>query len=682
MSDTDERMNAFPPVAKSDWLAKVEADLKGSSPDRLRSRTPGGLELRPLYTEEDAVDSSARGLPGVFPYVRGAAPLGGWVIRQEYGDPRPAVCKANIEQDLARGVEALWLTMGPRRGCRVLTVEELDDLLGAVDLATTSVCLEGGSESLAVAAGFLAVANKRGISYDALRGGFAYDPIGMLAGEGRVQGGLRSRLAEVLDLATWCADNAPGLRAVQVSSDPYAGGGASTVQELAYTVATGIEYLRQLVDSGMTVEAAARRIGFSYAISGDFFTQVAKLRAARELWAKVVIAAGGELGAASMQIHCRTSRFAASERDPWVNMLRVTAECTAAVLGGAHSIATLPFDSEIGPPDELARRVARNTQVVLREESHLDEVADPAGGSWFVETLTDELARAAWAEVRSIEAGGGIVKALGSGKLVDAVAEVAASRRKSLDKRKTPIVGVSEFPNVYEDTVEREPVSPQDVKRLLRAALDELDVGAHRDNLLSLARQANDPERAPGALAEACVAAALDGTDMYSIAAVLQHGQPDFHVEPIPQWRAADTWERLRARSDRAPVRPSAFLANLGSVPSHKARSTWAQNLLGAAGVEASTNDGFADAMALEAAWAEAPASLAVICGSDADYETMLEPAIGALKKAGCPVVLVAGRPGDRAPALREAGVSDFVFVGADVLRVMTDVLDSVGVDR
>ncbi|MGB5220835.1 MAG: methylmalonyl-CoA mutase family protein, partial [Polyangiales bacterium] len=462
----------------------------------------------------------------------------------------------------------------------------------------------------------------------------------------------------------------------------YDGGGASEVQELAYTIATGIEYLRQLTKAGMRIEAAARQIGFSYAVSGDFFTQIAKLRAARGLWAKVISAAGGEPSAAAMSIHARTSSFTMAKRDPWVNMLRVTAECTAAVLGGAQSVATQPFDAAIGPPDELARRVARNTQIVLRDESHLDAVADAAGGSWFVETLTDQLARAAWKEIRSIEGAGGIVQALGSGRIVDAIDAVAKVRQHSIAKRKAPILGVSEFPNATEQPVHRDPVPQEEIKRMLRAGLDELDVGAHRDVLLGLARQVNDPDRAPGALTEACVAATSSGTDIYSVAAVLQHGQPDFHVEPIRQWRAAEAWERLRDRSDRSETRPKAFMANLGSIPSHKARSTWAQNLLAAVGVSCSTNEGFGDPKAIEAAWRDAPASLAVICGSDEDYESMLEPAVVALKKAGCPIVLVAGRPGERAAALREAGVSDFVFVGADVLRVMADVLDSVGVDR
>jgi methylmalonyl-CoA mutase len=680
--DTDERMNTFPPVTKSEWVERVEADLKGASFAGLRSTTPGGISLEPLYAAEDVEGLSASGLPGVYPYVRGAEPLGGWQIRQEYDDPRPSVCREMIRQDLERGVEAVWLRLGPRRGCRVLTIDELDDVLGAVDLAVTSISLDGGSDSLAVASGLLALAQRRGVPFTALDGGLGFDPVGLLAEEGRIQGGLRARVRQLQDLGAWCSLNAPGLRAANVSSDAYDGGGASTVQELAYTVATGLEYLRQLADGGMSVDAAARQIGFSYAVSGDFFTQVAKLRAARWLWAKVVITAGGEPSAAAMQIHCRTSRFTKTQRDPWVNMLRGTSECTAAVFGGAQSIATAPFDCAVGPSDVLTRRVARNTQVVLREESHLGAVADPAGGSWFVERLTNDLARAAWDEIRSIEGEGGIVAALGSGKLVDAVGGVADAREKALARRKTPVVGVSEFPNLHEGALDRDAVSTEEIQGLLKASIDSLDLGAHGERLRAIVSTVNDAEREPGALTAACLAATTGGADMYSVATVLQHGQPDFHVEPILQWRAAEIWEELRTRSDRQPTRPVAFFANLGSMPSHQARSTWAQNLLAAVGVDAVINDGLSDMEALAADCKASSAPLAVICGSDKDYEALLEPAVTALKKAGCPLVLVAGRPGEREAALRQAGVSDFVFVGADVLAVMTRVLDSVGVER
>lgn len=675
-------MNAFPPLSKSDWIAKVEADLKGGSFEALRSTLPGGLKLEPLYTAEDAASLRAPGLPGVFPYLRGAAPLAGWTIRQEYDDPRPSVCKELIRQDLERGVEALYLRLGPRSGCRVITIESLDGLLESVDLEKHSIWLDAGSDALAVAAGLLTVAKRRGVSYTSLDGCLGFDPVGLLAEEGRLQGGLRVRLSELCDLASWCSQNAQGLRAVEVSNEPYNGGGASTVQELAYSVATGLEYLRRLVDGGLSVDAAARQIAFSYSVSGDFFTEIAKLRAARWLWAKVVVTAGAEPRAAAMHMHARTSRFTKTRRDPWVNVLRASAECTAAVLGGAQSVATLPFDCVIGPADELAQRVARNTQVVLREEAHLGKVSDPAGGSWFVESLTNDLARAAWVELQSIEAGGGIIAALGSGKLVDAVADVGDAREKDLARRKIPIVGVSESPNLREATVEREPVSDAELQNLFKESLDALDLGAHRDRLLALLRLANDLERPLGALTEACVAATSAGADMYSVATVLRHGQPDFHLEPILQWRQSEIWEELRARSDSAASRPLAFLANLGPIPSHKARATWAQNLMAAAGIDAKGNAGFSETSALVSGWSESGASFAVIAGSDTDYETMLEPAIAALKAAGCPLVLVAGRPGDREGRLREAGVSDFVYAGADVLSVMSRVLDSIGVQR
>jgi methylmalonyl-CoA mutase cobalamin-binding subunit len=241
---------------------------------------------------------------------------------------------------------------------------------------------------------------------------------------------------------------------------------------------------------------------------------------------------------------------------------------------------------------------------------------------------------------------------------------------------------VSEFPNLHEGALDRDAVSTEEIQGLLKASIDSLDLGAHGERLRAIVSTVNDAEREPGALTAACLAATTGGADMYSVATVLQHGQPDFHVEPILQWRAAEIWEELRTRSDRQPTRPVAFFANLGSMPSHKARSTWAQNLLAAVGVDAVINDGLSDMEALAADCKASSAPLAVICGSDKDYEALLEPAVTALKKAGCPVVLVAGRPGEREAALREAGVSDFVFVGADVLAVMTRVLDSVGVER
>ncbi|MEM8606667.1 MAG: methylmalonyl-CoA mutase family protein [Myxococcota bacterium] len=685
MSDTPETLNAFGPVAKATWIAKVEADLKGASFDSLRHKTLEGMTIEPLYTRADA-PSADGGMPGLYPFLRGSSPLSGWRIRQEYDHPEVETCAAMIKKDLERGVEALHLALGPRSGCRTATVDRLDSLLESVDLAATSIHLDPGFDAVAVAAGLFALAERRGVGVDSLEGCLGADPLGRLARGGQVPGGLRARLAEIRGLGGWCDEHAPSLASICVSSDAYQEGGTSTTQELGAVLATGVAYLRELTKAGLSVDAAARQLWFAFPISGDFFGQVAKLRAARLLWAKVVTAAGGEPASAAMRIHARTSRFTKTKRDPWVNMLRSTAECTAAILGGAESIATRPFDAEIGTPDKLALRVARNTQFVLREESHLDAVVDPAGGSWFVEHLTTELARRAWEEFQAIEREGGLVAALASGRFTDAVDEVVDSERKRLAKRRTPVVGVSEFPNLGEDRVERPQVGPDEITRSLQATLDELDLGAHRGKLIAIARAVEAAGSEPAALIDACLGATLAGTDMYSIATVLQHGQPDFYVEPVPQWRQAEAWERLRDRSDAAAAgegsRPQAFFANLGALPAHKARSTWASNLLAAGGIAAHATDGFDDAAAAASAYRESGCDLAIVCGSDADYERLLEPTVAALREAGCETLVVAGRPGDREEALREHGVTDFVFVGADVLSVVRRLLDAAGVSR
>jgi methylmalonyl-CoA mutase len=240
-------------------------------------------------------------------------------------------------------------------------------------------------------------------------------------------------------------------------------------------------------------------------------------------------------------------------------------------------------------------------------------------------------------------------------------------------------VGVSEFPDLRELPVEREAVTSEEIRARLQSSLDSLDPAAHREHLLALARSVNDTQRAPGALTESCVTAMSAGADIYSVATVVQHGQPDFHLEPIPQWRAAELWEQLRSRAERMAERPRAFLANLGPISSHGARSTWATNLLASAGIDALGNDGFDEMAVLGDAYRASLASIAVVCGSDRDYEAMLDGAVGVLADARCPVLLVAGRPGEREASLRETGVADFVFVGADVLDIMTRVLDSIG---
>lgn len=665
----------FPGKSADDWRARVEKDLKGEAPSSLKTTTLDGIERSPLYTRDDAVQGSQLGFPGLAPFIRGATAANDWKIRQEYDDPRLEVSRAAIAEDLSRGVEALWLRLAPQWGIRVLTVDELDTLLADVDLEEVSVCLEAGHDAFQIAAAFVSLAKRRKCKLKQLRGGFGVDPFGTLASTGAAPGGLNAKMDELADLARWADKNAPSMRSALVSARPYEEAGATDGQQLGWALATSAEYLRRLLEGGLGLDRALRQFYFSLPISGDFFSQVAKLRAARLLWTKLVAASGGDLAGLPLRIHAATSRFNKTDRDPWVNMIRCTSEVTAAVLGGAQSIAVIPFDESIGASDAFARRVARNTQSVLREESHLGRVADPTGGSWYVEQLTDALARRAWSIFQDIEGQGGFARALRRGAIANALSEVSGERRAGVASRRTPIVGVSEFANVEEKAIERHGATPEELEEALQDSFAQLDHTQHRKRFLALAETVHNVEAKPGVLFQECVDAATEGVDLLSLSAVLRHGLADLHIEPARHWRLADSWEALRAGADEQLAdrghRPTALLVNLGPLPSHIARSTWTKNVLAAAGISVIDPDGFAEVYDAVDNWNSSEADLAVICGSDATYRNMLEGTVVALRSEGCDLLYVAGKLGDKEAALRAAGVIDFLYAGQDLVSVM-----------
>ncbi len=680
--DSPKPAGPFPPKGPDDWRAKVEADLKGASVATLATERLDGIEQRALYTRDDAIEGARLGVPGLRPFIRGSQVNGGWIVRQEYDDPRIEVSHDAIVADLQSGVEALWLRLAPQWGIRVLTVDDLDRLLNGVDLARVSVCLEARVDAFQVASSFAALARRRDIPLARLAGGYGLDPLGTLAATGALEGGIAARFRELSELAYWANAHTPSMRAVLVSSRPYHDAGATDVQELAWTLATAAEYLRQLFQAGLEIDQAAKQLYFCFPVSGDFFGQIAKLRAARLLWGKAVIAAGGTEEAAAMHMHASTSRFNKSDRDPWVNMLRATAEVAGAVIAGANSVASAPFDEPVGPSDAFARRVARNTQTVLRDESHLGQVIDPAGGSWFIEQLTDALARKAWSAFQEIERAGGFAQVLRRGTVANELGAIGEHEKALIGHRRIRLVGVNEFANLAERPLDRAPVNEEQLEETLQQSLEGLEHAQHRERFVSLAEVARDHDAKPGSLVDVCIDAVDAGIDHMSLGAVLRHGRPDLHIEPCRAWHAAGPWQALRDESDHIAEergrRPSALMANLGSLSSHIARSTGTRNLLAAAGIEAIDTESFETAEAAATRWKETEADLAVICGSDATYETMLGEAVDALKAAGCDLLYVSGRLGDKEAELQSAGVVGFLFEGADALSLMEAVHEAV----
>lgn len=680
----------FPPLDDAAWRTLVEKDLKGKPFEALRTTVDSSLKLEPLYTKAEAVDPAKVGVPGTAPFVRGSHPLGktegGWIVRQEYEDPRMDVTRDAIAEDLERGGAGIWLRAGVDQGVRVLTAGDLGVVLEKVDLARTSVCLEPESDVLPIAAAFVALADSKGVARHALVGCYGADPIGTLARTGKLPNGLEGSLRDAHELAVFAAQQTPNMKTFVANSRPYSDGGANAAQELGWTIATAVAYLRRLVDEGVSVDDASRQILLALSVSGPFFVDIAKLRAARWLWSKVVAASGGSKDAQAIEIHARTATFSLSARDPWVNMLRTTAEGFAAAVGGADSLATSPYDAILGAPDEIARRVARNSQIVLRDESSLNRVADPAGGSYYIEALTEQLARAAWAEFVKVEEVGGMSQALSLGHVANILAKTNEKRIADIKKRKVPLVGVSEFPNLGESLPVRAPIDMNAVEGELGHRFGSSTPEERRRAMMEFARVAQTESHAAGELVTTAITAASAGVDLFSLSAVQRMGRASVFAEPLENHRAAAVFEALRDASDayfaQKGRRPLAALVNLGSIPAHTARATWTRNVLAAGGIDAVDLHGFADAAAALAAYEKAGADMAVFCGPDELYETFVPELAGQLRGKGARAVLVAGKLGEKETAYREKGVDLFVYAGVDVHAILVTLHTQLGVPR
>src|SRR4051794_6261459 len=467
-----ELAGEFPAATRAQWRDLVAGVLRKSGrevlpdpvEDALRRTVATGVTVAPLYTAEDAGDlTTLAGVPGLPPFTRGsragAAGVtaaggddvdvpGGWDVRQRHADPDVAVTREAIAADLENGVSSLWLVLGDG----AVPVEALGEVLADVYLDLAPVTLQGG---VAAAEAFLSLVEGR---TDLAPGGsLGMDPLGGHAATGQPQD-----LTGLADLAR----RAPaGWRTVVVDGAVFADAGASAVEELGCAIAAGVAYLRALTDSsdggqGLSAGEAFGQLEFRLSATADQFTTIAALRAARRLWDRVGEASGVAPEARAMRQHAVTSSVMVTRNDPWVNMLRTTVACFAAGVGGADVVTVQPFDAALGLPDAFARRIARNTQSLLVEEGSLARVLDAAGGSWYVEALTEDLAQAAWGWFTEIERAGGLTAALSAGLVTERIGAAWAERSARLATRADPITGVSEFPNPAEVLPTRRPAAP------------------------------------------------------------------------------------------------------------------------------------------------------------------------------------------------------------------------------
>jgi methylmalonyl-CoA mutase len=606
----------FPTTSEADWRKLVEAALKGASFEkRLVSQTYDGLQIQPLYPRA----------AGAEPVV-GRAPGTPWTIMQRVDHPDPKAANALALQDLENGATGLTLVFA---GSLNANGYGLDALPEAIARALDGIELDAGitidfnlsppTRGAVDHVAALVKARKLDPASVDLRG--SLNPIGGFAAAGSSPKPW-SELSQMLAAAVRKFSD-QGFRGPFVVADGRIihNAGGSEAQELAFAIAAAVDCLRALEAGGMTLDAARGMIYFRLAADADEFLTIAKFRAIRKLWTRVEEACG--LPPRRTTVAAETAWRMLTKRDPYVNMLRTTIAVAAAGLGGADNIVALPHTLALGLPDAFARRVARNTQLILLGESNLFRVADPAAGSGAIEDLTEKMCRAAWALFQAWDAAGGAWASLEQGLIQRQVAVVRAAREKAIARRKDALTGATDYPLLQED--------PAKV----------LDV---------------EPVSAPKASPTT--------------------------IEPLPSIRLAEPFEALRDASDaflrKTGARPKVFLANLGKLPDFTARATYAKNFYEAGGIEAHGNDGFKDPAAMLAGFKASGAKLACLCSADKIYEAEAVDAVKALSDAGA-IVHLAGRPGENEAKWREAGVQNFIFVGADVLSTLRAAHDSLG---
>ena len=608
---------SFPQASEDQWRKAVDRALKGGAFEKLVAKTYDGATINPLYQRAETPRPRAlRVNPGR------------WAILARIDIADAEAANAQALEDLEGGADGLHLVFAGARGAYGAALKDdgdaaLAQILDKVRLDYgIPVMVEDSPRAPNAAEAIMRFVDKNHIEPSITKISFGFDPLGAQLRHGFAAGPWNERAASFANRAKSAAKTGFVRGTVAADARVVHAAGGTEAQELGFTLAAGIAYLRALADAGLDLDAARKMLVFRLAADADELVGVAKFRALRALWARVEESCG--LAPAPALVHAETAWRMMTASDPWNNLLRATIAVFSAAVGGADAITTLPFTQTLGTPDAFARRLARDTQLVLQDESYIHIVDDPAAGAGGFEALTQGLCERGWAEFQAVEAEGGLAKALEAGRFQAKVAEVAGERAKNVARAKDKITGSNEFPNIGEAAL---------------AVLAPFDAGC----------------------AEVEPAAGAHKTPMLALR------------------RLSEPFEALRARSDAhlaaKGARPRVFLANLGSVATFTPRANFAKNFFEAGGVEAVFGPQADDSTEIVKAFRDSGAKLACLCSSDRIYCDAATPVAIALKGAGATLYL-AGRPGEMEEELRKAGVTRFIFAGCDMRDMLRTALE------
>ncbi|MCD7709750.1 MAG: methylmalonyl-CoA mutase small subunit [Porphyromonadaceae bacterium] len=611
MANNREKLfDQFPPISTQEWKEKVIADLKGADFEKkLVWRTNEGFNVQPMYRTEDIAGmDSVNSLPGEYPYVRGTKCNNEWLIRQDIEVENPQEANRKALELLGKGVTSLGFKIGKD----LISRENISLLLKGINAEKVELnFLSCGKASAEIAKVLVSYLKAEGVDLNAVKGSINFDPFKRILNHG-------CNVPQYVEMAEQVVKEVtelPHYRVLMVDAAMLNNAGSYISQELGFALAWGNEWLTALTDKGLSVDEVASRIKFNFGISSNYFMEIAKFRAARMLWAQIVSAyKPAKECATKIKMHAQTSQFNMTIYDAYVNLLRSQTETMSATLAGVDSITVTPFDIAYKHPDDFSERIARNQQLLLKEESHFNKIVDPAGGSYYIETLTASIAEEAWKLFLEVEVAGGFYAALQTGFVQNAVNASADARRTAIARRKEVLLGTNQYPKLQEtahEKVEKEAAH---------------SCCCHQD----------------------------------------KEGAPELPF--LHTVRGASDFEALRLATEKSTKSPKVFLLTIGNLAMRLARAQFSENFFGCAGYEIIDNLGFETVQAGIDAALKAKADIVVLCSSDDEYAMLAPEAYKLLD--GKAIFVVAGAP-ECTEALKAQGITRFINVRSNVLETL-----------
>ncbi|MDR1678950.1 MAG: methylmalonyl-CoA mutase small subunit [Prevotellaceae bacterium] len=604
-------LQEFLPITTEQWMEKITTDLKGADFDKkLVWHTNEGFNVKPFYRAEDTANlQTTAGLPGEFPFLRGTKEDNNWLVCQKIKVTNAAEANKKALDILNKGVNSLHFSINANDVDAKFIEDLLDGIAADAVELKFKLCIRQSPEFVGLLLDYF---KSKNYDLSKLEGAILADPMKKMLKKGKDFP--KDFVADLLRDIAVAAKELPKYRTANVSAVSLGNAGAYITQELGYALAWGVEYLDMLIDSGIDKAEAAKRIKFTFGVGGNYFMEIAKFRAARLLWAKIVEAYKPESeNAAKMHIHATTSKYNKTIFDAYVNMLRTQTEAMSATLGGVDSLTVLGYDFTYQTPDEFSERIARNQQLLLKEESHFDKVTDPSAGSYYIETLTVSIAEQAWKLFLEVQDGGGFHTEVKNGKVQEAVNATHKNRQDALAKRREILLGTNQFPNFNEIASSKLP--KEEEKHICGCAT-----------------------------------------------------KGENEIPTLNKSREAEEFETLRFATENAAKRPKVFMLTIGNLAMRLARAQFSSNFFACAGYEIIDNLGFKTVEEGVEAAQKVGADIIVLCSSDDEYAELAPAAFKAIN--GKQLFVVAGAPACM-DDLKAAGIEYFVNVRSNVLETL-----------